>query len=80
MAAHTRELDRDILLARAKGDMILAWALRLDLRQAQAACSHVPNPERPERCYKCGLSPLAASKPGLVKSRKRPLELGKRTA
>ncbi len=54
MAAHTWELDRDIALAHWAGDKALVQRLEAALSAARAECSHYPNPEKQERCYKCG--------------------------
>lgn len=54
MAAHTWQLDRDIHLARYRGDSKEVERLERTLAFEQTCCTHVPNPDRPERCYKCG--------------------------
>lgn len=72
--AHVWELARDL-------DLTKDPAERARILQAidfvQKACTHISNPEHPERCYKCGVSPLphAEARPGIVKARRKPLEV-----
>lgn len=67
MAAHTWELDRDLNLARWAGDQTAVQRLGDEIAKARSLCApHVPNPERSERCYKCGQDLTA--KPGLHKA------------
>lgn len=54
MAAHDWELVRDRFLALYRGDTADAQRIEAKIKALQLTCSHVPNPERPERCYKCG--------------------------
>lgn len=68
MAAHDWELVRDAGLwcryleeaIRINDGLMIAHcdymyrAHQDRLSAFKARCSHVPNPERPERCYKCG--------------------------
>ena len=83
MAAHTWELDRDLNLARWAGDQAAVQRLEAVLDLARQACAHVPNPERPERCYKCGISPVPVQapsvapepRPGPAKVRRSPLSI-----
>lgn len=47
--------------------------IKLEIQAGQASCSHVANPERPERCYKCGHNmaqspPSHASRPRLART------------
>lgn len=72
--AYIWELARDLDLAK---DPAARVRITLEIQAVQARCLHVPNPEHPERCYKCGLSPVpvAETKPGPVKIRRRPLEI-----
>lgn len=74
--AHIWELarDYDLALTQAERDRIT-----LEIQTVRASCLHVPNPERSERCYKCGVSPIPAqvteTKPGPVKARRSPLDV-----
>lgn len=73
MAGHTWELDRDLGLAVYRGDTAEIQRLEIILAGVQAQCDHVKNPERKNRCYKCGkegLQPakIQEAKPGLVKT------------
>lgn len=43
------------------------------IQNYRARCQHIPNPEHPERCYKCGADTVAG--PGVIKARRKPLEL-----
>lgn len=52
--ADNHDIGTALYLARYQGDWIGVIALEQELRETQARCSHVPNPEHPERCYKCG--------------------------
>lgn len=54
MAAHDWELVRDLGLAQARGDADAVARIQAAIESGQRSCDHVPNPERPERCYKCG--------------------------
>ncbi len=63
MAAHNWELVRDLFLARYQGDQASVQRLEAAIQDFQRCCEHVPNPERPERCYKCG----DGLRPGLAK-------------
>lgn len=55
MAAHNWELVRDFNLAQWRGDAAECERIDALIRDSQQECAeHVPNPERPERCYKCG--------------------------
>lgn len=56
MASHNWTLVRDLFLARYAGNDDEAKRLEALLLADQARCQHVPNPEHPERCYKCGWS------------------------
>jgi len=72
--AHIWELARDLGLAGTEAER---QRLTLEIQAFQATCAHVPNPEHPERCYKCGLpsAPAAEPKPGPVKVRRPPLDV-----
>ena len=57
MAAETWELDRDLTLAGARGDLSEVARLCAELDAARAACGqrgHLENPEIKGRCLKCG--------------------------
>ncbi len=77
MAAHNWELVRDLNLAKCAGKGSDIERLEAEIKASQETCSpHVPNPERPERCYKCGAPPaVSLDRPGPVKARRRPLEI-----
>jgi hypothetical protein len=77
MAAHDWELVRDRFLALYRGDTEEAEKIQGSIRALQLTCSHVPNPERPERCYKCGdessampAAPLRKCHPDIERVRK----------
>lgn len=61
--------------------------IMLEIQAGQASCSHIPNPERPERCYKCGFTasqgrlptPEPAPRPKLARTSPLHVEI-KRTA
>ena len=67
--SHTNHLHTALSLARYQGDAPEIERLERALEQARAECSHVPNPEHPERCYKCGVG--LATRPALAKGSNR---------
>lgn len=69
--ADTHDIDRDLSLARYRGDEAEVMRLELERDAARAACAahgHKCNPEGREACVWCGgVLQAAASRPGLVK-------------
>lgn len=71
--AHVWELARDYDLAKDPAERA---RILLAIQFVQQACTHISNPEHPERCYKCGVSPVPkAAGPSVAKVRRKPLEI-----
>ena len=72
MGSHNWQLFAALNLARYQGNALEVAKIEALISEDQERCRHVPNPERPERCYKCGFEetkPAAEPKPGPVKAR-----------
>ena len=58
--------------------------LLIEIQTIQANCAHHRNPERPERCLKCGCTMESAKKaagPALAKTKRRsPLDIRRRAS